>query len=60
MGDGIDRRVSSFESLAKDLSFKMDTLQEQTLKHARITNDTLAKEFARTEKIISTLEQYAK
>ncbi len=49
-----------FESLAKDLSFKMDTLQEQTLKHARITNETLAKEFARTEKIISTLEQYAK
>jgi hypothetical protein len=38
----------------------MDTLQEQTLKHARLTNDTLAKELARTEKIMSTLEQYAK
>jgi len=38
----------------------MDTLQEQAIKHARMTNVTLTKEVTRIEKIMSTLEQFAK
>ena len=38
----------------------MDTLQEQSLKHARMTNETVAKEVTRIEKIMSTLEQFTK
>jgi len=34
----------------------MDTLQEQSIKHARMTNETLAKEVTRIEKVMSTLE----
>ena len=39
-----------------DLVSKMDTVQEQSLKHARMTNDSVSKEIARVEKVISTLE----
>ena len=38
----------------------MDTLQEQSIKHARMTNDTLTKEVTRIEKVMSTLEQFTK
>ena len=39
-----------------DLVSKVDTLQEQSIKHARMTNETLAKEVTRIEKVMSTLE----
>ena len=38
----------------------MDTLQEQSLKHARMINETLSKEVTRIEKIMSTLEGFTK
>ena len=38
----------------------MDTIQEHSIKHARLTNETLTKEVSRIEKIMSTLEQFTK
>ena len=38
----------------------MDILQTQSLKHARMTNETLAKEVGRIEKVMSTFEQFTK
>lgn len=38
----------------------MDTLQEQSLKHARMTNETLSKEVTRIEKVMSTIEGFTK
>ena len=38
----------------------MDILQESSLKHARKTNETLAKEVGRFEKVTSSLEIFTK
>lgn len=43
-----------------DQSMKIDTLQEEALKHAKHTTDTLAKEIARSEKIMSTMDVFVK
>lgn len=56
----LTKRQSQLESALGDLSTKADTVQEQALKHARLTNETLGKEMARTEKIMSTLEQFCR
>jgi len=44
----------------QDVQLKIDTLQEEALKHGKLTNDTLAREIARTEKIMSTMDVYVK
>ena len=54
------KRQQLIEQAVKDQVEKMDTLQEQTLKHARMSNETVAKEVTRIEKVMSTLEQYTK
>jgi len=43
-----------------DVLKKVDTIQENALKHARMTNTTVSKEVNRMEKVISTLEVFAK
>ena len=60
IGDSTQARLSAFEQAISDTSFKVDTMQEQALKHARLTNDTMGKETQRTEKIIATLENFTK
>ena len=52
--------MGALEHTLSDLATKIDTLQEQALKHARLTNDTLGKEMNRAERILSTLEQFTK
>ena len=49
-----------FERTLGDLVVKMDTLQDQAIKHARMTNETLAKEVTRIEKVMGTLESFSK
>lgn len=41
-----------------DLKQKMDTLEQQTFKHAKTVNDQLTKEITRMEKISSALEKH--
>lgn len=60
ISDAIDAKQARIEETLSDLVSKMDTLQEQAIKHARMTNDTLSKEITRIEKVMSTLESFAK
>lgn len=48
------------EGTLSELVMKMDTLQDQAIKHARMTNETLAKEVTRIEKVMGTLESFSK
>jgi hypothetical protein len=60
ISDGIKSKQAILEGTLSDLVMKMDTLQEQSIKHARLTNDTVAREITRVEKVMSTLEQFSK
>lgn len=60
ISEGIRSKQSILESTLSDLVTKMDTLQEQSLKHARMTNESLSKEVTRIEKVMSTLESFTK
>ena len=60
ISEGIRSKQSILESTFSDLVMKMDTLQEQSLKHARMTNESLSKEVTRIEKVMSTLESFTK
>lgn len=60
ISDGIKTKQAILEGTLSDLVMKMDTLQESSIKHARMTNDTVAKEITRVEKVMSTLEQFSK
>ena len=60
LADKITKKQQFLELTLTDLVSKMDTLQEQSIKHARMTNETLAKEVTRIEKVMSTLEQFTK
>ena len=60
ISEAIAKRQQFLEATLKDQVTKMDTLQEQSIKHARLTNDTLTKEVTRIEKVMSTMEQYMK
>jgi hypothetical protein len=60
ISEGIRSKQSILESTLSDLVMKMDTLQEQSLKHARMTNESLSKEVTRIEKVMSTLESFTK
>lgn len=44
----------------QEIQLKIDTLQEEALKHGRLTNETLAREIERTEKIMSTMDVFVK
>jgi hypothetical protein len=60
ISEGIKSKQAILEGTLSDLVMKMDTLQEQSIKHARLTNDTVAREITRVEKVMSTLEQFSK
>lgn len=60
ISEAIKSKQSILEGTLSDLVMKMDTLQEQSLKHARMINETLSKEVTRIEKIMSTLEGFTK
>lgn len=60
ISDGIKLKQSVLEGTLADLVVKMDTLQDQAIKHARMTNETLAKEVTRIEKVMGTLESFSK
>lgn len=60
ISDGIKSKQAVIEGTLSDMVIKMDTLQEQAIKHARMTNDSLAKEVTRIEKVMSTIESFTK
>ena len=60
LSEKITKKQQFIELTLTDLVGKMDTLQEQSIKHARMTNETLAKEVTRIEKVMSTLELFTK
>lgn len=43
-----------------EISTKADTIQDEVIKHSRMTSETLQKEVIRNEKIISTLETFVR
>lgn len=60
ISESIAKRQQFLEATLKDMVSSVDTIQEQSLKHARQTNETLTKEVTRVEKVMSTLEQFVK
>lgn len=60
IGGQVSKRQQFIERNLADQTSKMDILQTQSLKHARMTNETLAKEVGRIEKVMSTFEQFTK
>lgn len=58
--ESVETRHGVMDQSLQDIQLKIDTLQEEALKHGRLTNDTLAKEIARAEKIMSTMDVFVK
>ena len=56
ISENINKRQQFLETTLREQVDKMDTLQEQAIKHARQTNDIVTKEVTRIEKVMSTLE----
>ncbi|CDW91573.1 UNKNOWN [Stylonychia lemnae] len=54
----IYQRQSLNEAGLLDVKNRMDTMEQQTFKHAKVVNDQLQKEMTRMEKIASTLEKH--
>ena len=54
----IDLRQNMLEQNIEDVMHRSESVQEMSLKHARVSNETMNKEINRLEKIVSTLEEY--
>eukprot|EP00347_Sterkiella_histriomuscorum_P013165 403365759 len=52
------QRQSLNEAAMLDIKNKMDNMEQQTFKHAKVVNDQLSREMTRMEKIASTLEKH--
>jgi hypothetical protein len=54
----LEGRIVLLETTIEDIVLRGEQVQEMSLKHARLTSETVEREISRLEKVVGTLETY--